>query len=261
MLKYYQRYPVLCNLLAKDGSTNHCVTIVDNFIFDSNRQHAMTLNKQNLDWCCNGLFESMYNATVFMPLNFFNGVQVKQQSDTRKFYNNDVCGTLSKFFDLVYEKDIATIFHNHGFTERGNRFSKMVDIFKSNSFFKLRETQKFKEVIMEVLKRGHLQIKVYHNHDNEFVFLQFLDIIITLNITKTELLCNFNYDAYQKYELLTGRHVDINPCGKLSKKEEKTIRNNNYHQRILYQEPLLRAQKEKEERLDNILNCVDTLNL
>ena len=138
MLKYYQRYPVLCNLLAKDGSTNHCVTIVDNFIFDSNRQHAMTLNKQNLDWCCNGLFESMYNATVFMPLNFYNGVQVKQRSDTRKFYNDDVCGTLSKFFDLVSEKDIAEIFHNNGFTERGKkavykkRFSKMVDIFKNN---------------------------------------------------------------------------------------------------------------------------------
>jgi hypothetical protein len=46
-------WPTLCILQGTDGSINHAITTVENFIFESNCTHALTLNIDNLDWCCN----------------------------------------------------------------------------------------------------------------------------------------------------------------------------------------------------------------
>jgi hypothetical protein len=45
-------WPTLCILKGSDGSVNHAVTVVDNYIFESNCPHAIQLSKENLDWCC-----------------------------------------------------------------------------------------------------------------------------------------------------------------------------------------------------------------
>jgi len=47
------RFPTIVVLRGADGSTNHCVTIVNGLVFDSNCDNAMPLNKATLDWCCN----------------------------------------------------------------------------------------------------------------------------------------------------------------------------------------------------------------
>ena len=47
-------WPTLCILKGDDNSTNHAVTIVENYIFDSNNSYALPLHKSNLDWCCTG---------------------------------------------------------------------------------------------------------------------------------------------------------------------------------------------------------------
>jgi hypothetical protein len=39
------------NLLGSDGSTNHAVTIVNGYIFDSNLLNALPLTEQGLDDC------------------------------------------------------------------------------------------------------------------------------------------------------------------------------------------------------------------
>ena len=46
-------WPTLCILQGTDGSINHAITTVENFIFESNCTHALTLNIDNLNWCCN----------------------------------------------------------------------------------------------------------------------------------------------------------------------------------------------------------------
>jgi hypothetical protein len=46
-------WPLLCILQGTDGSINHAITTVENFIFESNCSHALTLNIDNLNWCCN----------------------------------------------------------------------------------------------------------------------------------------------------------------------------------------------------------------
>jgi hypothetical protein len=40
-------------LLGGDGGQRHGVTLVGDWVFDSNCTHAMRLNKETLDWCCN----------------------------------------------------------------------------------------------------------------------------------------------------------------------------------------------------------------
>jgi hypothetical protein len=46
-------WPTLCILQGTGGSINHAITTVENFIFESNCSHALTLNIDNLNWCCN----------------------------------------------------------------------------------------------------------------------------------------------------------------------------------------------------------------
>ena len=54
VLKDRSMWPTLCILKGNDGSTNHAVTIVENYIFDSNNTYALPLNESTLNWCCCG---------------------------------------------------------------------------------------------------------------------------------------------------------------------------------------------------------------
>jgi hypothetical protein len=46
-------WPTVVVLLGGDGGQSHSVTLVGDLVFDSNCTHAMHLNKETLDWCCN----------------------------------------------------------------------------------------------------------------------------------------------------------------------------------------------------------------
>ena len=52
-LNKFQPGPTIIVLLGADGGQNHCVTLVNDLVFDSNCYYAMRLNKETLDWCCN----------------------------------------------------------------------------------------------------------------------------------------------------------------------------------------------------------------
>jgi len=39
-------------LRGTDGSTSHCVAVVQHWIFDSNLSKALPLTRASLDWCC-----------------------------------------------------------------------------------------------------------------------------------------------------------------------------------------------------------------
>lgn len=45
-------WPTLCVLKGTDKGTNHAISVVENYIFESNSKTAMELNLENLDWCC-----------------------------------------------------------------------------------------------------------------------------------------------------------------------------------------------------------------
>jgi len=45
-------YPTIIGLRGKDGSSNHAVTVVGVFVFDSNVPYAQKLSLNFLDWCC-----------------------------------------------------------------------------------------------------------------------------------------------------------------------------------------------------------------
>ena len=44
-------WPTMCQLLGDDGTVNHCVTLMGEFIFESNTDKPMDINRENLDWC------------------------------------------------------------------------------------------------------------------------------------------------------------------------------------------------------------------
>ena len=63
-------WPTLCVLKSSDNSASHAVTVVENYIFDSNLSHALELNKKNLDWCCSDYnceetFQGVHSAYRF----------------------------------------------------------------------------------------------------------------------------------------------------------------------------------------------------
>ena len=74
-----KKYPhikecVLCTVLVgADKSVNHSVSICQGFVFDTNSQHALKKNKENLDWCCSApgspsTFMKFHRALYFYPL-------------------------------------------------------------------------------------------------------------------------------------------------------------------------------------------------
>ena len=64
-------YPTLVSLQANDGGIEHAVTVVDNWIFDSNCTRALPLTQDNLDHCCStkeskGKFKRVFHGYRFM---------------------------------------------------------------------------------------------------------------------------------------------------------------------------------------------------
>jgi hypothetical protein len=45
-------YPIVLQLQDADGGIQHAVTIVEDWVFDSNNHHALPRNRVALDWCC-----------------------------------------------------------------------------------------------------------------------------------------------------------------------------------------------------------------
>ena len=50
-------YPTIFVLQATDGNSEHAVTILGYWVFDSNLESALPLTVASLDWCVMGRFE------------------------------------------------------------------------------------------------------------------------------------------------------------------------------------------------------------
>ena len=61
-------FPTLCVLKGKDGATNHAVTVVGRWIFDSTLPYAVPLTKNVLDWCCSTETEEVQFVMVHKAL-------------------------------------------------------------------------------------------------------------------------------------------------------------------------------------------------
>jgi len=44
-------WPTICQLLGDDGSINHCITTMGDFVFETNSDHVKDLSKETLNWC------------------------------------------------------------------------------------------------------------------------------------------------------------------------------------------------------------------
>jgi hypothetical protein len=72
-------------LCSHDGDIAHCVTIVGHWLFDSNREHAMILCRESLDWCCGDKKYAKYRR-VEQGVYFRNRVRYPQSRKKRKGY-------------------------------------------------------------------------------------------------------------------------------------------------------------------------------
>lgn len=64
-------WPTLCVLVGDDHSHNHAVTVVKDWILDSNCDFAMKLTQENLDWCVSSATESVHFVKVVKAVRFF----------------------------------------------------------------------------------------------------------------------------------------------------------------------------------------------
>ena len=53
------------SLWTEDADIGHAVCIRENYIFDSNCQHALNLSKEMLDVSCNGVFCKIHTGYLF----------------------------------------------------------------------------------------------------------------------------------------------------------------------------------------------------
>ena len=63
-------YPKVVQLFGSDGNTEHGVTVVDNYIFDSNCTTAIPFNRDNLNYCCStdedpGTFDHVHRGIQY----------------------------------------------------------------------------------------------------------------------------------------------------------------------------------------------------
>ena len=66
------------------GNVNHAISVVGNWVFDSNYERALVLNKSPLDMICapsvgeeqNAIFEKVFNAVRYI----FNEAKLKKDS-------------------------------------------------------------------------------------------------------------------------------------------------------------------------------------
>ena len=63
-------WPTLCVLVGDDHSHNHAVTVVKDWILDSNCDYAMKLTQDNLDWCVSSATESVHFVKVVKAVRF-----------------------------------------------------------------------------------------------------------------------------------------------------------------------------------------------
>ena len=63
-------WPTLCVLVGDDHSHNHAVTVVKDWILDSNCDYAMKLTQDNLDWCVSSTTESVHFVKVVKAVRF-----------------------------------------------------------------------------------------------------------------------------------------------------------------------------------------------
>ncbi len=70
-------WPTLCVLLGDDYSQNHAITVVNDWILDSNSDFAMKLTTENLDWCVSTATDSVAFVKVVKAIRF---VQYKKSS-------------------------------------------------------------------------------------------------------------------------------------------------------------------------------------
>jgi hypothetical protein len=54
----------------RDGATNHAVTIVGKWVFDSNGSTAKELSQETLDWCCSSDNKKEKFVGVFQAIRF-----------------------------------------------------------------------------------------------------------------------------------------------------------------------------------------------
>jgi hypothetical protein len=77
ILNNTSEWPTLCVLLGDDYSQNHAITVVKDWILDSNSDFAMKLTKENLDWSVSTATESVGFVKVVKAIRF---VQYKKSS-------------------------------------------------------------------------------------------------------------------------------------------------------------------------------------
>ena len=68
--------PTVCVLLGDDYSDNHAITIVKDWILDSNAEYAMKVSQENLNWCVSSSTVSVIFLQVVEVVSF---VQYKVQ--------------------------------------------------------------------------------------------------------------------------------------------------------------------------------------
>lgn len=65
VLNNISQNPTIVVLVTSTGGTEHAVTILSRWIFDSNLKHALELTKENLNWCCDGIFRAIQIGVRF----------------------------------------------------------------------------------------------------------------------------------------------------------------------------------------------------
>jgi len=124
-------WPTLCILKGSDESVNHAVTIVEDYIFDSNCPYALQLTRENLDWCCNADDETC-NITY---VNVMFGYRFIRKSPALPFVLRGEGKNIHAFKSIVqclnYIRDDDTVEILEGLKDEINPTSDIITIVRN----------------------------------------------------------------------------------------------------------------------------------
>jgi hypothetical protein len=98
-------WPTLCILKGDDNSTNHAVTIVEDYIFDSNNSYALPLNESTLNWCCSGDTAESEVKFVSVPFAYRFNVQNPPPQLVLRHESKNTCGVQAVICSLLEIND------------------------------------------------------------------------------------------------------------------------------------------------------------
>ncbi len=204
------RFPKLCVLMGSDGSVNHAVTFLHEWMFDSNVKWAQRTTKEILNWSCMSEHKCIHKGVSIVPQKLAEGLVLPHcwsvPDSVQWQAPKCIVGCLIALFEMLGEESLKDEFMKPmGQKQKGHTHliqkTLQTDLFHRHAHF---DKMKSFNTLCQV--GGSMSLMVGRNRvTNESVcFLKIQDLIISSEKHRTGFARMWSFDGY---DFTTGLEV------------------------------------------------------